>query len=154
MHGGNQQLDQRVGDLQFAPVNQRREQRQRQRLRVAAQMRRRFDCGPRPPLLEDLRYNIREQACRQIQGPDRLQLVDLGHHRLQAHIAWAGLGQDQQRRRRIALVIHSDGDQGQQATCNRRTQPAGDPRRPVLFRCAQSRPNHTQDPPGRRRLDP
>jgi len=123
-----------------------------------AWLRRRFDHGPGPPPIEDFRGDVAEQVCRQIQRPDRLEFVDLGHHRFQAHVARAALDQSEQRRgllvHAVVVVILVDGDDAEQAARRRCIQSAGDPRRPILFGCAQGRSNHPLYPAGRRWLDP
>jgi hypothetical protein len=56
---------------------------------------------------------------RQWRSTPILEFVDLGHHRLQAHVAWAGLDQSEQRRglfvHAVVVVILVDGDQAEQA---------------------------------------
>ncbi|WP_226358896.1 hypothetical protein [Pseudonocardia sp. ICBG601] len=62
VHGGDQQLDQRVGDLPFPAVQQRRQQGQRHLRRVSAQVAGRLDRRPRPPGGDHLRGDVGEHA--------------------------------------------------------------------------------------------
>ena len=53
---------------------------------------------------QDLRGDVGEQASRKVQCPNRLKLADLGHHRFQTHVAWAGLDQSEHSR---GLFVHA-----------------------------------------------
>ena len=120
-------------------------------------MRWRLDRRAGTPARENSRSDVDEQPGRQVQCPDRPQLPDLSHHRLQAHVARTRLDQGEQGGGPFAdvvrLVTLTGGDQGKQTAHHRRIQPAGDPGRPVLFGGAHSRTDHPQHPAGGGRLD-
>jgi hypothetical protein len=97
VHGGDQQVRQGVGDLPLPLVYQRGQQGQRQRLRVAAQMRRGFHRGAGPPGGDYLRRDAGEHAVRQACRAHRVQLADLGERGLQADVAGHRLDQRQRR---------------------------------------------------------
>ncbi|WP_331764226.1 hypothetical protein OH786_38600 (plasmid) [Streptomyces atratus] len=109
VHRGDQQLHQRVGDLPLPLMQQRGQQRHPQRHRVRPQVGRRLHSGPRPPSGHDLRRDVDEQIPWQADRPHRQELVDLGEHRLQAHVARRFLDLRQHRRRVLALRTAARG---------------------------------------------
>jgi hypothetical protein len=179
VHRGDQQVDQAVGHLPLTFPQQRRQQGHR-RLRglpqPAAQVRRRLHRGPRPPPGHHLRRDVGEQPRRQADRPDRLQLADLGQHRVQAHVPRHRLDQ-RQHRVLVFLVIAGDvlvilifvpgtfndavdvavlgADQGDNPPGGAGGgDPRGDDGEPLLLRLVQRRPDGPGHPVGSRRLDP
>jgi len=90
VHGRDQQVRQGVGDLPLSLVHQRGQQGQHQRPGMVAQVRRGFHRGAGPPGGDHPRRDIGKQDVRQLYGAHRVQLADLGEHRLQAHVAGQG----------------------------------------------------------------
>jgi hypothetical protein len=135
MHRGNQQLDQHVGDLPLKRVQQRRQQGQRHSWRVLAQVARRFHRRASPPASNDLRRNAGEHAVGQAYRADRLQLSDLGQHRVQTDVARLRPDSGQHRQPVIAvvsmarLIVDVGGDQSKQ---------------PIPYLCRQTG-RHTSD---------
>jgi hypothetical protein len=121
---------------------------------MRAQVRRRFHRGAGPPGGDHLRRDPGEQPVRQPGRAGRVQLADLGEHRLQAHVAGNRLDQRQRRRlRAVALVITGGRRQGGQARAGVRTEPPGHPRRQRLLSLVQGRADDPVAPALGRRLD-
>jgi len=83
----DEQVHERVGDLALAFVQQRGHERQTQRDRTRAQMRRGLDRRPGAPAGDDVRRDVSEHTGTDANGPDGEELVDLGQHRVQADVA-------------------------------------------------------------------
>ncbi|WP_326637263.1 hypothetical protein OIE67_05475 [Nonomuraea fuscirosea] len=111
MHGGDQQFHQRVGDLPLSLLDQRRQQEHRQLARMCAHVGGRLHRCPGPPGGQHLGRHVGEQSGRQFDRARRRQLADLGHHRLQAHVARRGLDQRQQVGVGVVIVL------GRRLTC-------------------------------------
>ncbi|MDT0543025.1 hypothetical protein RND15_09860 [Streptomyces sp. DSM 41529] len=154
VHGRDQQLHQRVGDLPLPLVQQSGQQGHPQRYRVRPQVGRRLDRGPCLPAGYDLRRDVDEQIPWQADRPHRQELVDLGKHRLQAHVARRFLDLPQHRRRVHALraatvgsgvvvLVGAAGHQSHDPLHVLRGQPRGDPGRQRLL----GRPQGSRDDP-------
>jgi hypothetical protein len=160
VHGGDQQLDQGVGDLPQPVVQQRRQQRQHQRLGVVPQVRRGLHRRPDLPRRDHARGDVGEQPGRQVDRADRAQLADLGEHRIQADVARHRLadreGLDQRQYRLLTRVVVRNLSRGQrpQPHNNLGGNPPGDPHCQCLLRGPQRRPDDPIDPAPGRRLDP
>ncbi len=135
-------------------MQQRREQRQHQRLGVVAQVRRGLHRRPGPPGRDHPRGDVAEQPVGQVDRADRAQLADLGEHRVQADVARHRLDQRQHRVLTSVVVRHIDGDQGAQPAGDDGGQPSGDPGGQRLLGLVQRGPHDPVDPPGGRRFDP
>jgi len=118
-------------------------------------MRGRLNRRPRPPPIEHSGRHVREQPGRQPDRSDRLELADLGHHRLEAHTSGHRLDHPQDRvGLRVVLVPRLGGDELQQSPRGRRIQPARDPLERALLGSPQRRARHPRHPIRGRRLNP
>ena len=154
VHGRDQQVRQGIGDLPPPLVHQRSQQGQHQRPGMVAQVRRGFHRGAGPPGGDHLRRNAGEHAVRQACRTHRVQLADLGEHRLQAHVAGHRLDQRQRRRlRAVGVVIVGGRGQDGQAGAGVRAEPPGHLRRQRLLGLVQSRADDPVAAARGRRLD-
>jgi hypothetical protein len=170
VHGGEQQVDQGVGELAFAAVQQGGEQGVLGRLRVGAQVAWGFDRGPGPPAGDDLGSDVDKQPGGQADRPDRLQLGDFFLGGLQAHVARVGLDGGEHLPPILAIlgvlaalvggglagvigVIAGLGDQGQHPGSHLGRDTARDPYGQGLLGLPQRRGDDPAEPGRGRRLD-
>lgn len=148
---GDQQLRQSVGDFPLTQGKQRAQQREPRRLRMLAQMHGRLDrCAGAPPD-HDIRCDPGEKVGGQPDRADRLQLGDLGEHRLQAHVARSGLDQAQHVLLPFLLVV--DGDERLQSGDGHSVQALKDHRQQRLLGSVEPGPDDLAHAIGGRRLD-
>jgi hypothetical protein len=117
-----------------------------------------------PQLGNDARRDVAEHAGAHADRADREQLVDLGQHRLQAHVPRSLLELAQQRAITVVADIGSGradrilGGLDSHERCDSRprhvAEPRGDPRRERHFAAAKGRSHDAIAPPRRGRLDP
>jgi len=145
-----QQLRERVGDLPLAHHEQRAQQRELRRLRMLTQMAGRLDRRAGTPARNDDRGDIGEEARRQPDRADRVELCDLDKHRVQAHVARRRLDQ---RQHIVSVVIVADSDQCLVALDRSRVDACCDQPKQRPLGAMQSRPRDLADTVGGRRLD-
>ena len=150
VHQADQQVDERVGDLALATPAQRAKQRQPDRLRRRAQIRRIQPRRPRAPRIDELLRAAAEQAGGQLELAHGRELVDLAQQRLQADAPGIRLQLRQQ-----SLPGQRDGgllDERFQPRRALRAEPLDRLRAEALLKPRSRRPDDPFDPA--RRLDP
>ena len=159
VHRGDEQIHQGVGDLPAPAVQQRRQQRQLDLLRmVLPQVTRELHGRTVPPAGHHLRRDAGEHPRRQADRPDRGQLGDLLAHRSQAHVARIVPDLREQRPAVLTglvlgIVIAAPGDQGVHPRAHLRRDPAGHLRHQRLLRLPQPRADDSVRPARRGLLD-
>jgi hypothetical protein len=160
-----EQLDEGVGDLTLAQMQQRGKQNETDGLFVAREMTRRLDRGACPPRSNDVRGDPGEQVRWQVDLADDLELSQLREHRRETHVPRARLDRAQRVvvGLRLRLTIRGDGlgvdvDAGAQQRLDARDMPAlqasDDGRDEHRVGLVDSGVDDPRDPLGRWRLDP
>ena len=95
--GGDQQIDQGIGDFASAHMAKSCEQRQSDRRRMAAQLVQFLGRNAPPIGQQNLRWEVSEQVCRQCKRPDTRELVGFLYDALEAGVTGASAQREQWR---------------------------------------------------------
>jgi hypothetical protein len=158
VHGRDEQVGQRVGDLPLPAVHQGRQQGQPDLLRMGPQVAGCLGRGAGPPGRQHLRRDSVEQIPGQPGRPDGGELGDLLPGGLQAHVARVGLDVGERLRPASILawagIVAGSGDERGHALAGLRRDPRGDPHGQRLLCLPQRGANDPAGPAGGWELDP